>query len=191
VALTYFKRFRMEIDLAKMPGPFPALPEGYRFRAWSADLLPLHAAVKYQSFRMEVDANVFPCLGDPEGCHRLMTEITRREGFLPQATWLIESWDDSDLLWRPVATIQGVRDREGNGSIQNLGVVPEARSAGIGQSVLLRALYGYREVGINLVSLEVTAQNTGAIRLYERMGFHAVRTVYKAVELGGIQTLTY
>lgn len=191
MALTYFKRFRMGIDLRVAPGPFPSLPEGYRFRAWSPELLPLHADVKYQSFRLEVDANVFPCLGDPEGCHRLMTEISRREGFLPQATWLVESWDESDLLWRPIATIQGVRDREGNGSIQNLGVVPEARSVGIGQALLLRALYGYQEVGIGLVSLEVTAQNTGAIRLYERMGFKIGRTVYKAVELGAIQTLSY
>ena len=31
--------------------------------------------------------------------------------------------------------------------------------------------------------LEVTAQNYGAIRLYQRMGFSKLRTVYKAVDL--------
>jgi len=31
--------------------------------------------------------------------------------------------------------------------------------------------------------LEVTAENVGAIRLYQRLGFRNVRTVYKAVEV--------
>jgi len=31
--------------------------------------------------------------------------------------------------------------------------------------------------------LEVTAQNSGALRLYSRLGFKTVKTVYKAVEL--------
>ena len=34
--------------------------------------LPVHAEVKYKSFREELDSNVFPCLGDREGCRRLM-----------------------------------------------------------------------------------------------------------------------
>jgi ribosomal protein S18 acetylase RimI-like enzyme len=33
------------------------------------------------------------------------------------------------------------------------------------------------------VYLEVTAQNQGAIRLYRRVGFAVIRTVYKAVEV--------
>ena len=36
--------------------------------------------------------------------------------------------------------------------------------------------------GIGRVYLEVTAQNEGALRLYRRLGFVTVKTVYKAVE---------
>ena len=46
-----------------------------------------HADVKYLSFRTEIDANVFPCLGDCDGCLRLMHEIRQKPGFLPEATW--------------------------------------------------------------------------------------------------------
>lgn len=189
VALTYFKRFRMEIDLENLPEE-PPLPAKFRFQPWNAEILKRHAEVKFQSFRFEVDANVFPCLGDSEGCFRLMREISMRDGFLPAATWLIEHSELEQAEWRPIATVQGVRDREGNGSIQNLGVIPGFRGMGIGAILLLRALKGFCESDLSRASLEVTSQNIGAIRLYERLGFRIVSTVYKAVEMGTVQMTT-
>lgn len=175
----------MEVQLAETV-ECPVLPEDFRFEDWSAELLKHHADVKYQSFRHEVDANVFPCLGDADGCYRLMREISLREGFLAEATWLIQQ-RDVDNQWRSVATIQGVRDRQGNGSIQNVGVIPEVRGLGVGAALLLRSLHGFQSAGIALVSLEVTSQNVRAIQLYERLGFRIAATVYKAVEMGSIQ----
>ena len=55
---------------------------------WEASLLEEFAEAKYLSFRTEIDSNVFPCLGELGGCRRLMSEIARKPGFLPQATWL-------------------------------------------------------------------------------------------------------
>lgn len=187
VALTYFKRFRMEIPLDTLPEE-PPLPPGFRFQAWNAEILKRHAEVKFQSFRFEVDANVFPCLGDAEGCYRLMREISMRDGFMPAATWLIEHKDPATGNWHDVATVQGVRDREGNGSIQNLGVVQGFRGVGVGAVLLMRALHGFKDFGLPRASLEVTSQNVGAIRLYERLGFRIANTVYKAVEMGAVQT---
>src|SRR5690242_10778399 len=89
VALTYFKRYRMEIELLGRDLSAPEMPPGYSLLAWEPALLDCHAEAKYQSFRTEIDANVFPCLGDTEGCYRLMGEIAAKEGFLPQATWLL------------------------------------------------------------------------------------------------------
>lgn len=189
MALTYFKRFRMEIPLDNLPEASP-LPSGFRYCPWNAEMLKRHAEVKFQSFRFEVDANVFPCLGDSESCFRLMREISMRDGFIPAATWLIEHEDATTANWRPVATVQGVRDRDGNGSIQNLGVVPGFRGLGIGALLLLKALDGFRQQGMPRASLEVTSQNIGAIRLYERLGFRIAATVYKAVEMGTVQTTT-
>jgi len=184
VALTYFKRFRMEIDLSE-PLAAVSLPNGFEFVPWKEQILSQHADVKFLSFRFEVDANVFPCLGNSEGCYRLMREISMRDNFLPEATWLVD-FDDLDQK-RPIATVQGVQDRDGNGSIQNLGVVPEFRGMGIGAILLLKALQGFRQRGLPRAFLEVTSQNIGAIRLYERLGFRVTSTVYKAVEMGSSQ----
>jgi ribosomal protein S18 acetylase RimI-like enzyme len=216
MALTYFKRYRMEFDLARLDARRDRLPEGYRFVPWHVGLLEAHAVTKYESFRHEIDANVFSCLGEYDGCYRLMTEISRKEGFLPQATWLLaytepaETAVDADRVamersdfqrtgardpWgteTPTAgttfcgTVQGIEDRFGYGAIQNLGIVPEHRGRGLGSVLLMKALEGFRRAGLKRAYLEVTAQNEGAVRLYRRLGFVKARTVYKAVELMGV-----
>ncbi|HEY1598521.1 MAG TPA: GNAT family N-acetyltransferase [Pirellulales bacterium] len=184
LGLTYFKRFRMETDLSREI-PSPEVPLGYRLVPWRPDLLASHAEAKYQSFRNGIDSNVFPCLGEHEGCLRLMREISQKDGFLPGATWLVAT-DGFEQPLEYCGTIQGIRDRSGLGAIQNLGTTPEHRGQGLGRGLLLAALAGFRAAGLRRAYLEVTAQNEGAIRLYRRLGFHKVRTVYKAVEASSV-----
>jgi ribosomal protein S18 acetylase RimI-like enzyme len=185
--LTYFKRYRMEIHLAGRDlSPWPSPPE-YRFLPWEPAMLDAFARAKYISFRNELDSQVFPCLAEFDGCRRLMAEIAQKPGFLPDATWLVahlpSGWSPSSSE-RPeyCGTVQGIRDRFGLGAIQNLGVAPEHRQAGLGTHLLLLALAGFRRAGLGRAYLEVTAQNNAAIRLYRRVGFVPIRTVYKTVE---------
>ena len=182
MGLTYFKRYRMEMELDQLPPTLPSLPSDYRCIPWEESLLEDHAETKYRCFCYEIDANVFPCLGERDGCQRLMNEITRRDNFLPQATWLMEhrtSGGEVDFC----GTIQGLRDQLGRGAVQNLGITPEHRGAGLGTALLVRALDGFREHGLTRATLEVTAQNSGALRLYQRFGFQVIKTVFKAAEV--------
>lgn len=182
MGLTYFKRYRMEIDLVGRDLSMPRAPEGYHFLPWSASLLEAHALAKYRSFRDEIDANVFPCLGELAGCRRLMDEIAKRDGFVAEATWLAV-YRDGGSRQDFCGTIQGVGERFGAGAVQNLGIAPEHRSRGLGTALIYRALWGFFQARITQVHLEVTADNEGAVRLYHRLGFHTVKTVYKAVEM--------
>jgi ribosomal protein S18 acetylase RimI-like enzyme len=171
----YFKRFKMEIELHDIPF-VPALPEGYGWVAWEDSLLDAHAAMMVCSFQEEIDAVVFPSLGDHKGSNALMHEIRRKAGFLPQATWLLAS--GADLC----GCVQGLRDSTGLGAIQNLGVAPGHRGRGLGSALLLQALHGFVRAGLKRAWLEVTARNDGAVRLYHRLGFRRRKTLYKAVE---------
>ena len=182
MGLAYFKRYRMEIDLGRNFDP-GVLPAGYRLVPWDESLLESHAETKYLSFRSEIDANVFPCLGELAGCHRLMNEIRHKEGFLPQATWLITYQPNLEAAPEFCGTIQGIRDASQMGAIQNLGVTPEHRGIGLGTYLLRKALQGFQQARLARAFLEVTAQNAGAIGLYQRIGFTRSRTVYKAVEV--------
>lgn len=179
--ITYFKRFRMEIDLRRGV-PLATLPRGFHWVAWDESLIEAHAETKYRSFRWEIDANVFPCLGDLAGCTRLMNDISNREGFLSESTWLVVYQRHIDDAPDYCGTIQGIRDKTGLGSIQNLGVVPEFRGLGLGRSLMLKALDGFRQTGLARAFLEVTADNRGAVKLYRRMGFRKARTLYKVCE---------
>ena len=181
MSVTYFKRFRMEIDLAGRQFHRPELPARYRLLPWDNTLLDAHAEAKYQSFRFEIDSNVFPCLGELSGCVRLMTEICQKSGFLPQATWLLTYEGPHGVEY--CGTIQGICDRSGFGATQNLGISPEHRHRGLGTHLMHRALDGFRAAGLRRAFLEVTARNEGAVKLYRRMGFSRARTVYKAVEM--------
>jgi hypothetical protein len=171
MGLTYFKRYRMEIDLRGITRQTPpAVGPNYRFLPWHDGLLDAHADAKYRSFCTELDANVFPCLGERDGCVRLMTEICRRSSFVPGATWLVQFHDAAGGT-ENCGTIQGVADRHEFGAIQNLGITPLHRGHGLGSRLLHQALVGFYQAGLPRAYLEVTAQNEGALRLYQRFGF--------------------
>ncbi len=181
--LTYFKRYRMEMDLAGRDLSDSEPPQGYEFLAWDPSLLDAFAKAKYLSFRDEIDANVFPCLGEFSGCRRLMRQIVRKPGFLPGATWLAVYTPPGNSRPEYCGTIQGIRNRQALGAIQNLGIAPGHRDGGLGSRLLYRSLEGFRKAGMQRVFLEVTANNEGAIRLYQRAGFSLVKTVFKAAEV--------
>lgn len=181
MALSYYKRYRMDAPVSLATSIGHRLPLGYEFVPWNPELLSAHAEAKYRSFRCEVDSQVFPCLGDLHGCLRLMEEISQKPGFLPEATWLVR-YLDPDQLPDYCGTIQGIRDEAGQGGIQNIGITPEHRGQGIGRVLIRQALLGFQRCGLSRSYLEVTVRNTGALRLYRRLGFRRVRTVYKAVE---------
>lgn len=181
MSVSYYKRYRMEFDLRGRRAIPLAAPHGYQLVPWHEHLLVDHAEVKYQSFRDEIDAGVFSCLGDLDGCQRLMHEISLKDGFLPEATWLATYTEGGDE--EPCGTIQGIRVAHKYGAIQNVGITPTHRGRGVGTALILAALAGFQYVGISRVYLEVTAQNDGAVRLYKRLGFRRTKTLFKAVEL--------
>jgi ribosomal protein S18 acetylase RimI-like enzyme len=175
MAITYYKRFRMEIDLDRAITT-ALLPRSFAWVPWQESLLEQHAEVKYRSFMGEVDAYVFPCLGDRYGCRRLMSEIRRKSGFLPEATWMIACSEGY------VGTVQGVKDQGSIGAIQNVGVIPSYRGLGLGRALIRRALAGFCQAGLHRAYLEVTAENSAAVRLYREVGFRRAKTLYKAVD---------
>ena len=181
--LTYFKRFRMEIPLDDKAALVASLPDGYHFAPWDPELLEDHAWTKHHSFCDEIDANLFTCFSTLNGCRRLMQDIVSRASFIPGATWLVLYQPDKSLEPEPCGTIQGIDGGLGCGSIQNVGVTPPHRGRGIGEAMVRQAMRGFYQYGLHRAMLEVTADNRGAVRLYNRIGFQPVKTVYKPAEI--------
>lgn len=174
----YFKRYRMEVDLEKGPLREANLPEGYTLVEWNPRDIERHALVKFRSFRDEMDAEVFTCLGEYYGCFRLMNEIAMQHSFLDATTWLI-AYNGPSGAAEECGTIQGIRVNEELGSIQNVGIVPEHRGMGLGRALVLKSLAGFHSCGVRRVALEVTANNATAVGLYHSLGFRTTRTMYR------------
>ena len=173
----------MRFDLSGLVFSAEPRREGYQLLPWSRRILKDHAYAKYLSFRDELDSGVFPCLGNLDGCQRLMKEISMRAGFVAEATWLIRYIDPKTQRVENCGTVQGICESGSVGSIQNLGVVPEHRGVGLGRVLLRHALLGFQGAGLAQATLEVTAQNTSALRLYQSVGFTICRTVFKSIDV--------
>lgn len=157
------------------------LPAGYELWPWKSSLVESHAAVKYVSFRGELDGMIFPSLGSAHGCRRLMKDIVIQEGFVPNATWLATYQSQGMRDPEACGTIQGVMKSPEFGTIQNLGVTRSHRRKRLARALLVESLLGFRELGIRSVFLEVTAENFGAVKLYQELGFRITRTLFKEV----------
>ena len=71
------------------------------------------------------------------------------------------------------------------GHIIGMMVRPEARGAGIGALLLEACIGEARHAGLEMLTLSVTAENAGAVRLYERHGFAAYGTLRRALKVAG------
>ena len=172
----------MEIRLSEFQ-PRVVLQSPFRLLPWSSRLLKYHAEAKWESFREEIDSQVFPCLGQLEGCQNLMRELADRSDFVPRATWLLSRDGQYSQGIQAVGTIQGLRFSAREGAIQNIGVHPSFRGIGLGTALIEAALSGFRLAGCRRAHLEVTVQNSAAIRLYERLGFRRVETLFKIADV--------
>ena len=126
-------------------GDFTRGPDGRLARG------PGHVSPGAQILRLggldDIEDEVVPGLGDADGCVRWLREISRKDGFIPEATWLLCRQKLISGESEPCGTIQGIRDRHGFGAVQNLGIIPECRGMGLGEILLRQALHGFGQVG--------------------------------------------
>lgn len=185
--VSYFKRYRMQIDLQEFGNiEEPVLPGSFQLHAWNDALIEAHAHAKFLSFQNEIDCNVFPCLGNADGCERLMNDISSRSGFVPEATWLMTWTDPLTGRSQSMGTVQGIREQKDVASIQNIGITSQYRGMGLGTAIVKKSLAGFEKVGVRFVTLEVTANNSRAYRLYERLGFRILKVVFKSAEVPSV-----
>ena len=80
--------------------------------------------------------------------------------------------DDPDALPAPIAPfVELERHSVGTWYINALAAFPGYRGQGLGSSLLAAAERLARENGTSAMSIQVYAQNSGAVRLYQRLGY--------------------
>lgn len=180
--IRYVKRLEMVFDFSLTPLPEATLPEDFFWSPWRARQADAHARLVYTAFRNDVDARVFPTFRQYEACERLTRAIASKKDFAPEATWLI----GRQIVGRGgvptvdyCASIQGiVKPETATGAIQNVAVIPGARRHGLGSALVLKSLEGFRQIGCRRATLEATAENAIAVKMYAKLGFKVARVLY-------------
>jgi len=161
--------YKMQRDLTQLIADVP-LPEGLRLAGWSESLdQPMMAAFN-DAFRgqwglPEMNAELW---------RQFFTGVPQFRGDLTYLVLAGETIAGFCLNW--VDQTRNEQSGIQEGFIEAIGVIPEWRGKGIASSLLLHTMREFLAAGMERAALDVDTQNpTGALRLYEKLGFEAVK----------------
>jgi mycothiol synthase len=144
--------------------PAPAWPTSMGVRTFvpGQDERSVHQAVT-ESFAEHWGSVAMPF-------HEWLEMHTARSSYQPDLWFL--AVDGQEVA----GTLLGHLAEDGDGWVDTLGVRARWRGTGIGTALLRQAFQAFVERGVRIVKLDVDAANqTGATRLYERVGMHVTR----------------
>ncbi|TBO59797.1 GNAT family N-acetyltransferase [Streptomyces kasugaensis] len=173
---------------------------GYETARWWLELdrdladpipeIPLDPAVRLESYgqrwtepaRLACNAAFRDHWGSQPSTAREWAEGETLEDFRPDLS-LVAVAPDADGVDQVVALVTSSVYKEdweaqgySFGYVGTVGVRPEWRGRGLAPALLTRVLHAYRDAGFDKALLEVDSESlTGAVGLYERLGFRTVR----------------
>jgi ribosomal protein S18 acetylase RimI-like enzyme len=158
-------------DVAKLP-PGRA-NQTHSFEPWQESRQDEAAKLIARAYEGHVDGTINDQYRSVSGAKRFLLNIVQYPGcgsFCSPASLvaLNRSWD---LVGISLASLVSPEA----GHITQICVSPEERNTGTGYELLRRSLMTLAEHGCEKTSLTVTASNQTAIRLYQQMGFRAMR----------------
>src|ERR1700736_4580743 len=169
------RRVFMNFEIDKHPqASLPALPPQFEIRPWSEQEYQAAAALITAAYRGHVDSEINDQYRTLTGSLRFLNNIVRFPGcgtFDPQASFVVLERRNQTLI----GLILCSRVRPDVGHITQVCVLPEHRSAGLGEALLAAATKNLRDRGFHFISLTVTEANDRAIALYKRIGYESTR----------------
>ncbi|MGH9591560.1 MAG: GNAT family N-acetyltransferase [Bryobacteraceae bacterium] len=129
-----------------------------------------------QAYTGHIDSQINDQYRSPGGARRFLTNIVQYPGcgaFFPGASFVAFSGAGSGRALCGACLASLVAPEVGH--ITQVCVSPAVRGTGLGYELMRRSLVALAGHGCRSVSLTVTASNSEAIRLYERMGFRTRR----------------
>lgn len=103
------------------------------------------------------------CFSMPWSENAVSSELTN-----PLSLWVVALEGDT------LAGYVGSQSVLGEADMMNLAVAPQYRRSGVGTGLVNELIVRLKERQVHSLTLEVRASNTGAISLYEKIGFRQV-----------------
>jgi ribosomal protein S18 acetylase RimI-like enzyme len=167
-------RVFMNFDIGRHSQTVPAIPPQFEIRPWSEQEYQSAAALITAAYRGHVDSEINDQYRTVTGSLRFLNNIVRFPGcgtFDPKASFIVVEQRTRTLI----GLILCSQVRPDVGHVTQVCVLPEHRSARLGEAMLAAATRSLRDRGFHFISLTVTEANDRAIALYKRIGFESLR----------------
>jgi ribosomal protein S18 acetylase RimI-like enzyme len=172
---TYDRNF-MLLDLgAPPPLPDKSARRRAHIEKWSDHHHDAAAQLIASAYTGHIDSRINDQYRSVAGARRFLYNIVQYPGcgsFFRPASYVAF---DLARGWMSGLSLTSIVGPEA-GHITQICVAPEVRGTGVGYELLRRTLITLCEHGCKKVSLTVTTANREAVTLYERIGFHTIRT---------------
>jgi ribosomal protein S18 acetylase RimI-like enzyme len=165
----------MEADLAVAEGlPEARLPQTVRIEGWTERKQDEAATLIAVAYQGHIDSHINDQYRSPAGARRFLMNIIQYPGcgsFFQPASFVAVDPGTGKLS----GICLGSLVKADVGHITQVCVSKAVRGTGVGYELMRRSLVALQKSGCRKVSLTVTAANTEAIAVYERMGFRKTR----------------
>jgi len=145
------------------------VPQGVSIAPWTEARQDDSARLVAAAYRGHVDSDINDQYRSPSGARRFLNNIVQYPGcgtFYGPASYAATD-SKGALCGMSLASLVS----NTTGHITQICVSPAQRGKGVGYALLRRSMLALAGHGCHTVGLTVTSTNTGAIRLYEQMGF--------------------
>jgi ribosomal protein S18 acetylase RimI-like enzyme len=180
-AFRLYKRQFMVLTLGDFASKPPAASlAGLRVERWHDRHMAQCAELIHQAYAGHVDAEINDQYCSQAGAAKFLKNIVLLPGcgqFEEQASFVIRD-ELSDRLAGAVLTSMVAK---GVGHTTQLCVLPEYRGRGLGHYLIEASVTALRRVKASELSLTVTSNNRGAVKLYEALGFRTIKSFVAAV----------
>lgn len=170
----YTRQFMLlKLDEARLSGQPPSA--GLRIEPWSDRQLDSAARLIQLSYAGHVDAEINDQYRTEAGGMRFLRNIVLLPGcgqFSPEASFLVRPANGD----APIGMVLTSTVDSGVGHTTQVCVKPGHQGHGVGRLLMEHSIQALARRGYKLLSLTVTAANSGAVQLYENLGFRTVKS---------------
>lgn len=175
-----YPRQFMLLPLKDWSGEAAPLSTGLRLERWDDRYFEPCARLIHAAYAGHVDSEINDQYRSESGALRFLKNIILLPGcgqFRADASFVVRP-PSSDRL---VAAVLTSCVSHGVGHTTQICVLPGYQGQGLGRRLMAAAVQALRANRFHALSLTVTSANTSAVKLYERLGFHTLKTFSAAV----------
>lgn len=163
----------LKLDDAKLSGK--PLSTGLRVEPWTDRHLDSAARLIQLSYAGHVDSEINDQYRTEAGGMRFLRNIVLLPGcgqFLPEASFLMRPMNGD----APIGMVLTSTVDSGVGHTTQVCVKPGHQGHGVGRHLMEHSVQALARRGYKSLSLTVTAANSGAVQLYENLGFRTIKS---------------